>query len=97
MFHIIGFLLVPVLKGFDNKRSKHVICIETQEIYGSLHEAATKTGFDRKSLQQACEGKAKYVHGYHFAFWPIDIRPKEELNIKKGDKMHRIKRCVSQC
>ena len=72
------------IKGFDNKRSKHVICIETQEIYGSLHEAATKTGFDRKSLQQACEGKAKYVHGYHFAFWPIDIRPKEELNIKKA-------------
>lgn len=45
----------------NNKRSKSVQCIETEQIYPSLHEAERQTGIHHSSIARSCntEGRIK--------------------------------------
>lgn len=56
--------------GFNNPRSKPVMCIETQEIFGSSGEVERKLGISRKSVSAACTGLKgqKTAGGYHWKF-----------------------------
>ena len=54
--------------GENNSRSKRVICVETQTIYGSLREAYRNTGIKHGSISSACLGKSKTAGGFHWEY-----------------------------
>lgn len=47
---------------------KKVECIETNKIYSSLTEAATKTNMSRGYIREVCNGKRKTAGGYHWQY-----------------------------
>ena len=49
-------------------QSKKVLCIETGEIFESVHEATRKTGVDFSNISRVCNGKLKTTGGYHWKF-----------------------------
>jgi len=49
-------------------QSKKVLCIETGEIFESVHEATRKTGVDFSSISRVCSGKLKTTGGYHWEY-----------------------------
>jgi len=59
------------LKGKNLNRkdlSKKVLCVETGEIFESMHEAERKTGVHLGNISLACNGKLKTAGGYHWTF-----------------------------
>lgn len=52
------------------KLSKKVKCVETGEIYGSIREAARKTGANRNCISWCCNNtpRHKTTSGYHWMF-----------------------------
>lgn len=48
--------------------SKKVLCVETGEVFPSVHEAQRKTGIAQSSISKVCNGKKKYktAGGYHW-------------------------------
>ena len=56
-------------KRLSKAKSKPVQCIETGIIYDSAKEASKKTGLNRASISQCCNGvRYKTVGGYHWEF-----------------------------
>lgn len=55
-------------KGAKNPRAKAVICIETSEIYGAIHEAVRKTGINLGNISEVLNGKRKTAGGFHWKF-----------------------------
>lgn len=58
-------------KGYNKlagEQHKPVCCIETGEIFPSLHEAAKKTGLKRDMLKAACTGEYAQVARKHWCF-----------------------------
>ena len=56
--------------GFNNSRSKPVLCVETGEIFGSSGEAQRKLNIDSRGIRAACTGSKgqKTAGGYHWKF-----------------------------
>lgn len=48
--------------------SKQVMCIETGIVYPSINEASRKTGANRQTIADVCNGKLKTAKGYHWKF-----------------------------
>lgn len=48
------------------KKSKKVICIETEKIYQSSGEAERDTGICGRNIRSACSGRYKTAGGYHW-------------------------------
>ena len=47
-------------------RSKKILCIETGEIFESMHEAERKTGVDVSHISRVCNGERNTAGGYHW-------------------------------
>lgn len=47
---------------------KAVRCIETNEVYITLHEASEKTGANISTICACCKGKCKTSHGLHWEY-----------------------------
>lgn len=57
------------LEKLRKAKSKPVRCVETKIIYESATEASKKTGLNRASINQCCNGvRYKTVGGYHWEF-----------------------------
>jgi len=48
---------------------KKVLCVETGEIFESVHEAERQTGVNQSTISKACSGKRKTAGGYHWQFF----------------------------
>lgn len=59
-------------KWADDEKAKFggkaVKCIETNEIYMTMHEASKKTGINISSLCACCKGRNKTCHGLHWEY-----------------------------
>lgn len=51
--------------------SKPVLCVETQEIFSSIRQAAEKYGCDESAIGRCLRGKAKTSCGYHWQYVEI--------------------------
>lgn len=48
---------------------KKVKCIETEQIFSSIKEAAEFIGIDRSNISAVCNGRRHTTGGYHFEFY----------------------------
>lgn len=48
-------------------KSKPVVCLETGEVYSSMHEAERQTGTPLQSISACLNGKRKTAGGFHWA------------------------------
>lgn len=53
---------------FINRKdqSKKVLCVETGEVFDSIHEAERKTGIRAQNISKVCLGKRNIAGGYHW-------------------------------
>jgi ssDNA-binding Zn-finger/Zn-ribbon topoisomerase 1 len=47
---------------------KTVLCIETEEVFNGLNEAANKTGISASAIGNCCRGATKSAGGYHWKY-----------------------------
>lgn len=52
----------------SGNKSRKVICIETGEVYNSIHQAEKKTGISHSTISNCCNGKGKTAGGFHWEF-----------------------------
>lgn len=57
-------------KAMRNRKdeSKKVLCVETDEVFESIHEAQRKTGICAQNISSVCLGKRNIAGGYHWSF-----------------------------
>lgn len=56
-----------------NKKDKKTIrCIETNQIYESIHECARQLGLSATAICAVCRGRHKTTGGYHFEYYEND-------------------------
>lgn len=53
-------------EAFIEKYGKKVKCLETGEIFSSIHECCRKEGLDKSSLNKVLKGKRKSLKGKHY-------------------------------
>ncbi len=51
---------------------RKIICVETQVVYDSGHDAAQKTGVNRSHIVSCCTKHKKSAGGYHWAYYEQD-------------------------
>ena len=51
------------------KRSKPILCIETNIVYYGLHEAYIQTGINESNIGMCAMGKRKRAGGYHWRYY----------------------------
>lgn len=56
------------VSGGNNPRAKKVICLETNEIFATMKEAAKYYGMNYTTIKNHMRGVAKSAKGYHFEF-----------------------------
>jgi len=54
--------------GFNNKMSKAVLCIETNELFASQLEASRAKNCDNTTINKCCKGVKKTCGGYHWRY-----------------------------
>lgn len=69
-------------KGENNSSSKKVICIETMEVFKSMHEVEELKSVSFKCISLCCLGKNKTAGGYHWMYY--DTYLKQQQDIKEG-------------
>lgn len=52
----------------NKRRSKMVLCVETNEIYSSTHEVERVLGFDQGNIVVACKNPNRTSYGYHWKY-----------------------------
>lgn len=58
-----------MLKSRNGKNAlKKVLCVETNKVYPSAHEAERQTGIFNQSIIKCCKGKYKSTNGYHWQY-----------------------------
>lgn len=63
-------LLAGTFQGENNPKAQKVICIETQEIFNTLTEAANWCGLKSySSISKCCKGIQKTAGGYHWSYY----------------------------
>lgn len=75
---------------FKPRRNVSVICIETQEVFGSIKEAQKKTGII--GISNALRGQSKIAGGYHWAH-KQDEKTIEELSQFIGHPKMKYNEC----
>lgn len=50
------------------KRSKQVLCLETNKIYPSAKEVQRQLGFSQGNISMCCNGKRKQAYGYTWKY-----------------------------
>lgn len=60
---------------------KAVRCIETDEVFRTMHEVERKTGIDKSSICACCKGRAKTAGGYHWEYVQVTA---EEWKLPSG-------------
>ena len=55
-------------KGSLHNRSKSVVCVDTGEIYGSIHEASRKIGITASNICAVLKGRRKTTKGMTFKY-----------------------------
>ena len=60
-----------------NKICKSVLCIETNKIYESLHEADRQTNIDFRNIQRSCKN-GKIAGGFHWKYYDLDKKEEEK-------------------
>lgn len=55
-----------VLENTHGKKSKRIVCVETNEVFPSISEAARKTGAKQPHISQCLKGKRHQSGGYHW-------------------------------
>lgn len=58
----------PKTPGALPSQPKSVMCVETKEIFNSVHSAASETGLSRVKISECCNGKRKRTGGFHWKF-----------------------------
>lgn len=61
--------LLKIKERARPSRYKKVYCIETQQIFASIKEAAEFYNLDRSSITKVCKGKAKTCGGKHWCYY----------------------------
>jgi D-hexose-6-phosphate mutarotase len=51
-----------------DKKSKRVLCVETNTIYKSATEVYRMTGISQQGVSAVCNGQRKTAGGYHWEF-----------------------------
>lgn len=54
--------------GFESWRGRHVICLDTGEVFGSIYDAARKMNVSIKSIRWNADGKVENPRKYHWAW-----------------------------
>ena len=54
--------------GTLHNRSKAVLCIEMNKIFGSAMEAERETRIAHENISKCCNGKRKSAGGYHWRY-----------------------------
>ena len=54
--------------GFDSWLGRHVICLDTGEVFGSILDAARKMNVSIKSIRWNADGKVENPRKYHWAW-----------------------------
>lgn len=54
--------------GKNNKATRRVLCVETNEVFSSHEEAAAKVGVSKQMISFACCGRRKTAKGYHWKY-----------------------------
>ena len=49
-------------------RTKEVLCVETETVYYSAHEASRQTGINRGNICACCRGKVPKAGGFHWKY-----------------------------
>ena len=60
--------LKPYNKNLQQKRGKSIRCVETQEIFKTVGDAADRLGVCISAISQALHNKARTSAGYHWEF-----------------------------
>ena len=60
--------------GEENAAARTVICIETQEIFSTIKEAAEFANVDRAAISGCVRGKYKTAGGYHWKYYNLNSR-----------------------
>lgn len=55
----------------NNTRKKSILCIETNQIFESFHEADRQTNIDYRNIQRSCKN-GKIAGGYHWKYYDLD-------------------------
>ena len=63
---------------------KAVICLETQQIFGGVNEAARVMNMPSNQISQVCSGKWITVHGYKFVYYKDYIDGKRDTRESKN-------------
>ena len=74
-----------------HKRSKSVICIDTQEIYYSSKHASEVTGIHEGSIRQACNGEYASAGSLQWEFYEEGREYKLDVNLKNKLKSKKSK------
>jgi group I intron endonuclease len=72
------------------KQKIKVICVDTQEIFESINDAAEKYNTTNAMISSVCYKKVDSYKGMHFDF--VDERLKEKSDIIKKDRQERLKK-----
>lgn len=62
------------------KKSKQVLCVETNKIYPSVNEVHRQTGFSKGNISSACNGKRKTCGSFHWRYVSLKKRVEISLN-----------------
>lgn len=54
--------------GSEHNRSISCICVETNQIFGSIREAEREMNIDKNTIIKCCKGKAYTAGGYHWKY-----------------------------
>ena len=55
----------------NNTRKKKIMCVETNEIYESMHDANRQLNIDYRNIQRSCK-IGKIAGGYHWKYYDLD-------------------------
>lgn len=76
------------VSGNKNPRARKVICLETNEIFETIKDAAEKYNVDRSCISDCCTGKHKTCKELHFQYYDngkvLKNRNKEPVHIMKS-------------
>lgn len=56
------------VSGSNNNGARPVICVDTNQKYGSMVEAANDTGVNNNNIYQVCKGIRKTAGGYRWVY-----------------------------
>ena len=54
--------------GYKQSNCKKVLCVESNRVFDSLHDASRILGINFKNISAVCRGKRKTAGGYHWNF-----------------------------